>query len=279
LSFFIAQDSRALFPEEGWLRNNLKKHCLALSSLSRTIARLRSRIGWLKEEDANTALFHAHSRYRKNKNFIAKVVSSDGHTLTAREDKATEFAAYYKALLGSHEDREVTIDPDALGVPTHDLALLDAPFSKGEVWETTKHLPAGKAPDPDGFTGRFYKTCWQIIKTDVMAAISCVWAREFRNMGALNSAFITLLPKYKEALLVKDYMPISLVHNFAKLVTKVLTNRLAGQLQQMVSPNQSAFIKKRFIQDNFMLVQQTTHFLHQQKQPHILFKLDIYKAF
>jgi len=46
-----------------------------------------------------------------------------------------------------------------------------------------------------------------------------------------------------------------------------------------VSPNQSAFIKGRFIQDNFMLVQQTARFLHQQKQPRILLKLDISKAF
>lgn len=28
----IAQDSRQLTPHETWLRNNLKKHCLALSS-------------------------------------------------------------------------------------------------------------------------------------------------------------------------------------------------------------------------------------------------------
>ena len=47
----------------------------------------------------------------------------------------------------------------------------------------------------------------------------------------------------------------------------------------MVSPNQSAFIKGHFIQDNFMLVQQTARFLHQQKQPRILLKLDITKAF
>jgi hypothetical protein len=58
-----------------------------------------------------------------------------------------------------------------------------------------------------------------------------------------------------------------------------MANRLANQLHQMVSPNQSAFIKGRFIQDNFMLVQQTARFLQQQKQPRILLKLDISKAF
>jgi hypothetical protein len=156
----IAQDNRALSIDELWLRNKLKKNCLALSSLSRTIARLRSRIEWLKKGDANTALLHAHLRYRKNKNFIVKVESSDGQTITTHEHKAVEFTTYYRALLGSHEDRDVTIDLDALGVLTHDLALLDSPFLEDEVWETIKRLPTNKAPGPNRFTGKFYKTCW-----------------------------------------------------------------------------------------------------------------------
>jgi hypothetical protein len=69
------------------------------------------------------------------------------------------------------------------------------------------------------------------------------------------------------------------MHSFAKLVTKLLANRLAARLQEMISPNQSAFAKGRFIEDNFMLVQQTARFLHQQRQPRILLKLDISKAF
>jgi hypothetical protein len=275
----IVQDSRDLSPSEAWLRNDLKKHCLALSSLSRTIARLRSRIGWIKDRDANTTLFHAHARYRKGKNFIAKIVSPDGQIFTNHGDKAAAFSDFYAALLGSVEDRDTTIDLEALGVPSHDLAALEAPFTEEEVWDTIKRLPSDTAPRPDGFTGRIYKSCWSVIKADIMAAISCVWARKFRNMGHLNSAFITLIPKTDDAQYVTDFRPISLVHSFAKLVTKILANRLAGRLQQLASPNQSAFIKKRCIQDNFMLVQQTTRFLHHQKQPHILFKLDISKAF
>jgi len=112
-----------------------------------------------------------------------------------------------------------------------------------------------------------------------MAALHTIWARNYRNLWLLNSAYITLIPKKSDAEQVKDFRPISLVHSFAKLVTKILANRLASHLDEMVSPNQSAFIKKRFIQDNFMLVQQTVKFLHNQKQPRILLKLDITKAF
>jgi len=83
----IAQESRPLQPNELWLRNNLKKHSLALSSLLRTISRLRSRINWLKDGDANTRLFHQHARYRKKKNFIPKLHVGD-QVITKHEDKA-----------------------------------------------------------------------------------------------------------------------------------------------------------------------------------------------
>ena len=112
-----------------------------------------------------------------------------------------------------------------------------------------------------------------------MAVLHSIWGKNFRNLCMLNSAYISLIPKRAEADQVKDFRPISLVHSFAKLVTKILANRLAGHLDAMVSPNQSAFVKRRFIQDNFMLVQQTVRFLHSQKQPSILLKLDITKAF
>jgi len=55
----------------------LKKHSLALSSMQRTIARVRSRINWLKDGDANTTLFHAHVRHRKRKNFISQIIVDD----------------------------------------------------------------------------------------------------------------------------------------------------------------------------------------------------------
>ena len=83
-----------------------------------------------------------------------------------------------------------------------------------------------------------------------MAAISAVRSRKFRNFELLDSAYITLLSKKDGAEKVHDFRPISLVHSFAKLITKILANRLAGWLPNRVSHNQSAFIKGRFIQDN-----------------------------
>ena len=63
----IARDVREFSPGEEWLRKKLKQHSLGLASLERTVARLQSRILYLKEGDANTAFFHQQARYRKKK--------------------------------------------------------------------------------------------------------------------------------------------------------------------------------------------------------------------
>jgi hypothetical protein len=154
----LAQDNRSLSPLELWLCNSLKKRSFALGSLLRTIAHLRSRIEWLREGDANTRLFHLYARHCKRKNFIAKL-KAEGQVATSHEDKANVLLEFYQSLIGSEEQRDQTIDLEALGVQQHDLHLLDSPISEDEVWNTIKQLPPDKAPGPDGFTGRFYKSC------------------------------------------------------------------------------------------------------------------------
>ena len=260
----IAQDGRILSVLERWLLSKLKKLALALASTKRTIARLRSRISWLKEGDANSKLFHSFARYRKKKNSVSKLTVGN-QVLTAHNDIVAAVDQFYFDLIGASNDRNISINLEALetaGNPSPNLIELDSPITEQEVCNAINSLPSDKSPGPNGFTGRFYKFCWSIIKEDLMAAVIAIWNRKFDNFHKLNSAFITLIPKKDNADQVKDFRPISLVHSFAKLITKILASRLASRLNDLVSPNQNAFIKGRFIQDNFMLGQQTAKLLH-----------------
>ena len=75
----MAQDRRTLSIGEDWLRKELKRLCLKLASLERTVARLRSRVRYLKEGDANTSFFHKQAAFRKRKIFISKLIDGDRH--------------------------------------------------------------------------------------------------------------------------------------------------------------------------------------------------------
>ena len=120
----IAQDLRSLSDQEAWLRRRLKQHCLALASFQRTIARVRSSICWLQDGDANTAYFHSHARYRKRKNFIAKL-QVDGNMVFSQEEKEQAVWDFYNGLLGTHAPRATAIELSALDLPSHDLSSLD----------------------------------------------------------------------------------------------------------------------------------------------------------
>jgi hypothetical protein len=99
------------------------------------------------------------------------------------------------------------------------------------------------------------------------------------NFNLLNTANIILLLKKEKSESISGYHPISLVHSIAKIFSKILASKLAPLLAEMVSSNQSAFVKKRCIHDNFIMVQGIAKELHRKKILALFLKLDIAKAF
>jgi hypothetical protein len=112
-----------------------------------------------------------------------------------------------------------------------------------------------------------------------MAVVITLHQGNARKLCMLNSTYLTLIPKKVEAKTAEDCRPISLIHSFTKLVSKVLANRLAPYLQNLVAKNQSAFVRGRSIHDKYMLVQHSIKALHRKKVPSLFLKLDITKAF
>lgn len=273
-----AEEARSLSSEEQLLRNELKVKCLGLASLSRTIARLRSRIHYLAEGDANTKFFHLQACHRARKNHNHSI-NVDGVEVVDNNAMADALFNFYEFVLGTNFERSARIDLELLQLRTADLQGLDRCFTEDEVRAVIADLPPDKASGPDGCTGRFYKLAWPIIKDDIMHAINAFWSLNYSSFNLLNDAFMILLRKKEDPSVIKDYRPISLIHSFGKLIAKCLANRLAGVLNDLVHHNQSAFIRGRSIHDNFKTVQLTCRLLHQKKSPTVLLKIDIARAF
>jgi len=181
----VAQECRVLSAEEVALRTRLKWRCLGLASMTRTIARQRSRLLFLDHGDANTKLFHLQACHRSRKNYIHSLTVHD-HTVVTNELMADALLEHFNGFLGTPAPRSSTARLDILDLPAHDLAALDVCFTENEIWAVIRDIPAEKSPGPDGFTGLFYKNAWPIIKNDIVAAFNAFWALDGRSFHLVN---------------------------------------------------------------------------------------------
>jgi hypothetical protein len=278
LQFDKAREDCILQPHENWLYQSLKLSYLGYASLDRTIVCQRARIANLKDGDANTSFFHKQCSFCRQRNKIHSLATTGG-VLTDQVDMAAAAFTHFDSLLGTDMGRQCTLRLDDLIEPSHDLADLDAPFTVDEVWSAIKRLPARKAPGPDGFTAEFLRSCWETVRSDFMAVFAQLYDLRGRGFNKLNQALLMLLPKRPDAHALGDYRPISLIHLVAKVFAKVLSLRLAPKLDDLVSKSQNAFISRRSLHDNFILVRQSLRLLHQLKAPRVVLKLDLAKAF
>lgn len=141
--------------------------------------RTSARIASLKDGDANTS-FHRRCTYPKQKNMIHTLVV-EGATLTDQADLAA--AAFAHSLLGTDHPRDCTLNLEDLIAPSN-LDDLDAPFSEDEIWQAVERLPARKAPGPDGFTAEFLRSCWPIVKHDLVRVFQQLYALRVRGSAA-----------------------------------------------------------------------------------------------
>jgi hypothetical protein len=117
-----------------------------------------------------------------------------------------------------------------------------------------------------------------IVKNDVVAALNCMFFCQDSGFNSLNQALIVMLPKKVDVVEMRDYRPISLVHSFEKIFSKLLTAMVGPRMLELVAINQSAFICGRSIMDNFIFVQSAIKTLHRKKAPTIFLKLDLARA-
>jgi hypothetical protein len=157
--------------------------------------------------------------------------------------------------------------------------MLELPFSVKEIKRAIEDMPADKAPGPDGFSGAFFRTCWDVIKENLHAAMNQLYLLDRRDLKRINTSLIALIPKLQGTDDLKNFRPISLIHSVIKIFSKILVSHLAPKLEDLIESCQSAFVKHRCIQENYFYVQNTARFFHKTKKPTILLKLDLAKAF
>ncbi|KAK2444879.1 hypothetical protein QL285_015869 [Trifolium repens] len=159
--------------------------------------------------------------------------------------------------------------------------LLNQDLNASNVYQAVYQLKSNSAPGPDGLSAKFFQSYWDIIGEDITQYILDI----LNNGGSprfLNNSYICLIPKNKHPSLPADFRPIALCNVMLKIVTKTTANRIKHVLNDIISPQQSAFLPGRLITENTLIAYEAFHYLKQtknRKHGYVGIKLDMAKAY
>ncbi|XP_042023118.1 uncharacterized protein LOC121770454 [Salvia splendens] len=237
------------------INKNIAEYILLLK-MEEDFWRQKAALRWLAEGDRNSRFYQSWVKQKRVKLRIHSIYAN-GQEITDEDEIRKSAVELFQGLLA----------PDN---PVPDL---------DEVKRALFEISGDSAPGPDGFSATFYQACWPIVGRDVVEAIAQFFNGAYlpRSVTATN---IVLIPKKASPETWADYRPISLCNVFNKIITKVLTARLAPYLPQVISPNQSGFVKGRLLNDNVLLAQEMFHEIARcSPAPNVAIKIDMAKAY
>jgi len=243
-----------------------------------SICRQKARVNWLKHGDSNSNFFHSAIRWRRLKNEVKGVVVNsqwcEEPEVVRREAKSI-FEKRFMATqdfgvhLGSVEFRTLPLE-----VSRNMVVNFTEEEVKNAVWE----CGGSKSPGPDGFNFNFIKSCWEVLKADVMAAVQL-----FHTTGSLpkgcNASFIALIPKARDPSSLDQFRPISFVGVIYKIITKVLSSHMKNIMPFIIDECQLAFISGRGLLDNVVMANEVLEDIKRNGKSGVCFKVDFEKTY
>ncbi|GJZ47587.1 RNA-directed DNA polymerase, eukaryota [Tanacetum coccineum] len=238
----------------------------------------KSKIKWAIEGDENSKYFHGIINKKRSQLWIHGIFT-DGEWKTdpgaVKEAFKVHFVDRFKQPINGRLKLNISFNNR---LSTDQVVDLDRGVSRDEIRVAVWDCEDNKSPGPDGFTFEFFKRYWRFVGPDFCFAVECFFDNGTFPMGC-NSSFIALIPKVMDAKFVTDFRPISLIGCVYKVITKILANRLAMVISDLVSDTKSTFFANRQILDGPFILNELLDWCKRKKKQSMIFKVVFAKAY
>ena len=261
------------------VKNELEK----LNSVKAEGIKIRSRAQLIEDNEKNSKFFLNMEKRNYQIKHITKL--KDGNSAADETDPGKILKSiehFYSKLYGDNVRNDLFDDiflRDLPQISEENYRLMEEPITLKELSGAVKVLKGGKSPGSDGFTANFYKFFWLDIQHLVKDSIDYAFKNDLLS-DEQRRVNLRLIPKGgKDLLYLKNWRPISLLNTDYKILAHLLALRMQKVLPEIISPDQNAYLKGRFIGINIRTIIDSIEYSSQNQINTILAFLDFEKAF
>ena len=247
---------------------------------------IRAKSRWYNEGEKNTKYFLTLEKRHYKQGTINRLKTKNGATVTSDKEILNQCETFYKDLYSSKintgnplNDKDFLDEENTIILTKEDQQTCEGELTANECLESLKCMDQNKTPGTDGLPAEFYKTFWLDISEPLINALNYSY-----NLGHLSvtqkRGIIKLIPKKDtELYYIQNWRPLSLLNTDYKIAAKSIANRIKRVLPKLINPDQTGFMKGRFIGENIRLIDSLITYTASKNIPGLLFFLDFEKAF
>ena len=281
----VCQDQQDLLEYE-----KLKEELQGIYEVNGKGAIFRSKARWIEKGERPTKYFFNLEKRNYAKKIISQLYNGEEELLSdfkkVNKEIENHFSKFYRTNFDPNKEKEISSkfqrfveNLDLAYLTEQDNLELEAEINIEEVRNALNSFQNNKTPGDDGFTKEFYEVFFDLIGAALLDSLNAGFEKGTLSISQRRGV-ISLIPKDENNLtILSNWRPVTQLSVDYKILAKVIARRIEPVLPKLIHPDQTRFIKGRFIGQNIRLLNDLLEYTDDQKIPGILLFIDFEKAF